>query len=255
MNRMLYKTTLSLFCIVSTLMLVGCAFPPKLPLDQTAVKNVKKVALIPIRESQSITVMDSSIGPLFPNSWNIRDSEAYAAAINAQNVKMADTLRDTLLVGFQKKGLDVVVLTDQYPKWSADGKSYDYSDIKTDADVILQVWFGYTGYFSGAFKDYQPWLMVHSVLLDAHTKMALYRQSFSAGMKPIVDSIEFIPIEGQIKYISSNQLMLRFKESFDQLLQGHQAIARQLMLELKLGAGVCGTDVPQGSCNEQITSN
>jgi hypothetical protein len=254
MNRMFCKSTFSLFFVTASLMLTGCAALQPVVLDQATAKNVKKIALLPIGESRAIAVTNAggvsaafgALGGLVQGSIDENHAKTYLDAINASGIKMADPLSVSLLDGLSKKGIDVVLLTGQHAKLAADGKTVDYSGITTDADVILQVWFGYTGYFSGTMQGYQPWTIVNAKLLDARSKKELYQQSFSAWRKPMQDAIKFIAIDGMVEYGSFDDLMAHFKDSVDALMAGHQAIARQLLQELKLGANG-GTTV--GSVN------
>lgn len=225
------------------LVLTGCVSVPKVALDDVAAKKIGSVAMMPIGESKNIRVtnvgpamMLGAIGGAIQGLTDDDHSKSYAAALNAQEVKLAKPVSDALIEGLKSKGLAVELLVGQHAKLASDGKSDDYSDVKTSADVILQVWFGYTGYFSGATSDYKPWVVVHAKLLDTRTKKELYHQSFSALRKPASDAIEFVPVAGEVEYKNFDDLISHAGQSLVPLQLGHQAIVRQLLKELKLGA-------------------
>lgn len=225
-------------------LLVGCATKP-VPLDQAGAARIHKIALIPIREPEVFLVTNVGgaaalfgvIGGAIQGSNNNDRSKQYTQAIKGMSVQIAAALSAPLVQGLQAKGLEVTVLEGQYPKVAADGKSDDFSQIHTDADAILLVWFGYTGYWSGSFETgYHPWEVVAAKLLDANSKDILFRQNYSAWREPANQGTRYVDMHEKVGYASFDELLASAKDSAVPLEKAPPEIARQLLADLKLGA-------------------
>lgn len=201
-----------------------------------------RIALLQIRESKFITVANNGgapailgalggavgggVGGGIQGSINSENSKRFLQVLNDRGIKMARPLASSLQEALRSKGFDVIYLENEGPKLASDGKTSDYSHIETDADAILNVWFGTTGYWSGAFSSaYEPWSIVRVRLLDAHTKKELYFRAFSIGRKRNEDQFEFIPVADKYKYETADKLFENFDEAITPILDGHKTAA------------------------------
>jgi hypothetical protein len=126
----------------------------------------------------------------------------------------------------------VIDLQDQKPKLAADGKSADYTSIKTDADSILHVWFTSFGYVSPPeSSDFIPWVVVRARLIDAKTKQDMYFKTFACGWDVKNNSVHVVSDE-VYRYGSFDALNAAFNQSVQGIKSCETAIVANITKDL-----------------------
>lgn len=234
--------------LIVPLLLLGCAAVPRTDFDKSGYQNIKTVTLLVINESQHITArnftsegLGVAVGGLLGGAMAksvdttvpANPSEAFLKAINDRKLQFAPPMVAALQKELGAKGIRVNYSPHQKPKLAADGGD-DYSEIQTDADAILNVWFGVTGYAVASFSGYyQPWLRVNVRLLDPHTKRILYFRAFNFGLPLKMHNVEDIAADEKYRYASFDTLMNKFDEAAEAIVIGEQQIAARIANDLK----------------------
>jgi len=225
------------------LLISGCATAQSVDLARGAGSRIRKVALMPVDPPVNVLVMNigggasmfGAIGGLIQGADNSEKSKAYKELMIERGVQLDRPLTAALRDQLKRSGYEVTLITDQKPKVSADGRTKNFKEIRTDADAILVVSVGAVGYISGQFSTYyQPWVAATAVLIDARTKEVLYTKTFSAGFKMKVKNAVHIETAERYKFPSYDELSGHFDESINGLVDGEMLIAGQVAEDLKL---------------------
>jgi hypothetical protein len=228
---------------VAVSLLTGCASVQNVSLDKTSRAQLKSVALLRIGESQFFQVRDFSgmsalggaIGGAIQGAVDDKRAKQFLQAVNDKNVKFADVMVAKLQAELQKSGIQMEYLSEKAPKLAADGKTDDYSDIATDKDAILNVWFGATGFVNTAklSTEYQPWLVVHARLVDPKTKAIIYQKTFNAGYEAKIANAVFVSLDPKYKFGNFDDLMSRVDLGIEALMSGEALVASQIASDIK----------------------
>jgi len=240
MTKKFYISALAIF-VFSILPITAWSIgPEKVEFDKAANANIKKIALLGIHETRKITVQNiggvSALGGMIGSAikavHNNDLAQKFVQAINDKKIRMGPPMAEAVKANLTQKGYEVIYLEKEYPKLASDGKSDDYSHIQTDADAILTVWFGVTGYRSpGASTDYKPWVLVFARLIDARTKNVLYYRHFKAGEGSpsfsIIDTEEVV-IDDKYKFGSGDALLANVDEATEGIIACHRVVAAKI---------------------------
>jgi hypothetical protein len=231
------------FPVFTALLVAGCALPstPNISLDKAKTGAFTTVALLRIAEPRRFVVHNLSglsaggglIGGLIAASAETTRTGKFVDAYNAGSTRLATSLVANLQREFRDNGTHISYRDDQVPKVSEN--AFDYSDITTDNDAILSVWFGGVGYIAnGAFDaPYEPWVVVHVRLLHGKTKAVLSQKSYTSGYKARTAGTVFVPCAKEYRFDTSEKLMADFGRSLEALSECEKAIARQAVLDLR----------------------
>ena len=138
------------------------------------------------------------IGILIAGNIIDQNSKDFVQILNDKKISFGSSLSSVIVQKFRTSVFEVYYLHDETAKLKSDGKTVNYDHIQTDADAILNVWFGVIGYIALPFSDYQPSVYVGAELLDAHTKERLYYRIFHVGRSYVAKNI--VKIDPDIKY-------------------------------------------------------
>lgn len=221
--------------------LVGCVTVENIQLDKNNRQKIKSIALLKVGEPQFFQVRDLSaaarlgifggaIGGALQGNTDDQNSQKFVKLINGKNIKLGEHIALAVRSELEKTGLNVQYLSDQVPKLAADKKSDDYSEIVTNKDAILNIWFGPVGFVNSAkfSTEYQPWLVVNARLIDAKTKLTIYQKTFNVGYEGKFNNAEFITLDSKYNFGDAQDLFKRFDFAVDSLLNGEKLVAEKI---------------------------
>lgn len=227
------------------LLAAGCSHVERKELDASNRARIKKIALLQVPPSQGVTIRNDSvavpiIGGILPalieQNVNGSHSQQYIAKLNEQKITFAPELATALQTELAKNGYQVEYLSDQHAILRPD-KTVDYSQIKTDADAILHVYYRVTGYISLKFHgDYSPWVSTAAKLIDPKTQTEMYAATFvvSPDALHLKDSnIYGILPEATPRFDSFDELMAGFDKSTEAITVEARKIAAAIVQQLK----------------------
>jgi hypothetical protein len=230
-------------CVLITA-LCACVSVPTHDVDPVRLSQIKRIALLRIDPPSRMSVFsdalsgDGFVGADIQNNLNNSHQEQFNQAVNERHTPFAATLRDSVRASLEKSGYRVEYLEDEWSLIAVNGK--------TDADAILSVTYGYTGYKDFGSRFYDPLVTVQVRLSDPKTYELIYYRLFISGYKQDINSAVFIPIEGFHHYYLFSTLMNEFDNAADQLLRGASAIGAAIGPDLQAsrGRGAGATALP-----------
>ncbi len=218
---------------------------PKKELEKSKYKSFKKIALLINTEKTKIAIWNQGgaaaafgpIGGAIQASSNNEHTKQFLQKLTENGVKLGPAFRSDIKSSLEKAGFEVVLIED-WPKLV--DKKDDFSHIKTDADVILCAWVGWSGYLSSpGSSDYEPWMVMNTKLIEVKSQEQIYRQSFSAGHKGKTENIEYLALDDKYKFPSFSQLMEKIDLAIEGLKAGQTktalVLSQQLLPGLKSG--------------------
>lgn len=226
MLKLIIKPTRLLLTLgaLSLVFLTGCTSLPKKEMDASDQQRIKTVALLHVLEPKKDEVVNIGgaagafglIGAMVQVSVNEHHTTIYTKDVQDAKIEFAPILRDAVMKTLTADGYHPVYLQDQQAKLAADGKSDDFSDIKTDADAIMQVWFSDVGYVSPPeLPDFIPTVIIHAEILDSKTKQDMYNKTYACGWDIKHNSVHVVT-DPAYTYSSFDKLT----QSFDQSVTG-----------------------------------
>lgn len=233
------KSALAAGFVVTTL-LTGCASLPKTDLSVNNRQKLHSIAMMDVREPKAESVVNFGgaagafglIGGLVQGGVNASHTSTYSERVVSEKITFAPVIGDSLTTRLSDSGYQVVALHNQTVKLSSDGKSDDYSDVKTDADAILNVWITSFGYVSPPnTSDFIPWVVIRARVLDAKSREDMYFKTFACGWDIKHDSIH-IEADNKYRYGSFGTLTDQFDQSVAGLKDCEQAVVAAIGQDL-----------------------
>lgn len=253
-RRVLARMGLGVFALCSGAAFAGqiealkAHVPDKVDFDAAKNVAVRKIVILHINPTHHFVVENSGLvtaafgGILehaFEDDANSKHTTQYLEAMKAKSVNFIPPLVDALQKELQAVGYEVSY-TQQGPRLKDDKKTLDYANIKTDADALMTVWYGKTGYWSPTTKpDYGPQIIMGVKLTDAHTFETLFFKTFDitqvAG-QVTNDNVEAILPDEKYRYGNFDDLMAKFDDSVTGLYDSEGLIAAHVAQRLKPAA-------------------
>ena len=139
-----------------------------------------------------------------------------------------------MVKALKQDGFDVILVRDQKPVPSADGKTDDYSDVHVDADAILSVWTASFGYVSPPNSThYEPSGVVRVRMLDAKTKADIYFKTFVIGWKLPMKQSVYLETDERYRYKSIDAFVSsRGWRALRGLLEAESLVAQRVQADL-----------------------
>lgn len=244
MSSKFFAGSLGISCVL-LLGLAGCVTIPKTEMNHQSAKSIKTVALLDVAEPKAEVVMNMGggaaafglIGGLIQGGVNADHGKAYSKLVAAGQVQFSPTMIKSITDELNADGYHVVYLADQRPKLASDGKSDDFSNVHTDADAILEVWFTTLGYVSPPSKSaFEPWVAVKVRMLDSKSRKDLYFKTFFGGFKDkMIKNIVYVPADAKYQYKTFDMLTSSFADSVRGLQETEGAVASQVGRDLARG--------------------
>jgi hypothetical protein len=226
----------------------GCtSIPQKVDLDSSVKSRLHKIALLKITPSQGVSIRNRSnagvilgfgvIPTAIEEKIIAEKTNNYLEKMHKRRITFVPELVAALQRELRKSGHDVVYLENQRPQLKEDKKTVDYSNITTDADAILNVFYGSIGYLSPVFKEsYAPWVVIGVRLVDGRTRETLFFKNYNVTQaadrinNPNIDAI--FP-DTKFSYGSFEELMSKFDESIEGILNSQEKIAARIVQQLE----------------------
>jgi hypothetical protein len=226
--------------IVATTVLSGCASLPKTDLTANNREKLHSIAMLDVPEPRGASVVNLGgaagafglIGGLVQGGINANHTSTYTQRVTSEKIAFAPVVNDSLTTRLSSNGYEIVSLHDQHVKLSSDGKSDDFSDVKTDADAILSVWITSFGYVSPPeSSDFIPWVVVRARLLDSKSKQDMYFKTYACGWDIKANSVH-VEADAKYHYGSFGTLIDQFDQSVAGLKDCEQAVVAAIGQDL-----------------------
>ncbi|WP_260858894.1 hypothetical protein [Paraburkholderia sp. BCC1885] len=238
-NKTLSTSALAGF-VVATTLLTGCTSLPKTDLASDNREKLHSIAMLDVAEPRGENVANFGgaagafglIGGLVQGGVNSSHTSTYTQHVASEKIAFAPVVNDGLTTRLSSDGYEIVVLHDQHAKLSSDGKSDDFSDVKTTADAILSVWITSLGYASPpASSDFIPWVVIRARLLDSKSKQDMYFKTFACGWDIKGNSVHVVA-DAKYHYGSFGTLIEQFDQSVAGLKDCEQAVVAAIGQDL-----------------------
>jgi len=222
--------------------------PDRVDFDAAKNAGVKKIAILHINPMRHFVIQNSGLltaafpglaEALVEGGVNTKHTSDYLDELKKKSVAFGPQLADALQRELTKDGYEVSVLQ-QSPHLKEDKKTLDYSNIRSDADALLTVWYSKTGYWSPTNKpDFSPMIVVGVKLTDAHTFETLFFKAFD--VTPVAsqvsnENVEAMVPDAKYQYADFDALMSRFDESVQGLQDSQDLIAVHVAQRLRPAA-------------------
>lgn len=229
--------------LACALLLSSCVTVQNVSLDKASRPPLKSVVLLRVGESQFFQVRDFSgmsalggiVGGAAQGSIDESRAKQFLQAVNDRNVKFSTLMVGNLKSELQKAGIQAEYREDLAPKLASDGKSDDYSAIKTDKDAILNIWFGATGFVNTAklSTEFQPWLIVNTRLVDPKTRAIIYQKTFNVGYEAKLNNAVFVALDPKYHFGNFDDLMHRVDFAIEALSSSEQIVASHIAADIR----------------------
>lgn len=232
------------------LLLAACASVQNVSLDKTSRAPIRSVALLKVGEPQMVQVtgdlmagmgaavlLGPTAGTAFQESLDRKRAKQFLQAVNDRNIKFSDVMVSRIQAGLAQSGIQVEYFPDKTPKIAPDGKSDDYSEVTTDKDAILHVWFGDMGFVNTAklklSTRFQPWLIVNARIVDPKTRAIIYQKTFNVGVNAKIANAVFLSLDPKYQFGSFGDLMSRVDFGIESLTSGEALVASRIVMDIK----------------------
>jgi hypothetical protein len=228
--------------LVALALAFGCARQPAEPSAPVAKRApLKKIALVPAREPDSLSVENRG-GPaaffalpgyLIQRNAQQKMSADLTAAARNLSLKLGEEMTAALRGELVAKGYEVVLVAD-VPRPKDDPNGVDYGRLKTDADGVLTVDIFGTGLYSGQFStDYLPRLNVTVYILSRNGQEDIFSHSVYYGADAGEAAEDQIPSDPKYTYSSFEVAMQRHASIVESYRAGIKGIAALMAQQLR----------------------
>lgn len=227
----------------------------KLDYDRATQPPIKVVAVIPLHESRSVAIrnvgsaashasaliLPLGLGLLVGGAAEVgadaENTKRFVQALNERKAGFAVALANAVRAELLKNGMRFVYLANQRVSLTEDKKDLDFNRIGTNADVIMYVTLGQTGYVSSQFsRTYEPRAVVGVKIVDARNRKPVFARLYCAGCPDATRDVQVLPTDVASRFDSFDRIM----EGLDQAAEGIRAEHR------KIAALIVQSIVPPG---------
>ncbi len=219
----------------------GCESVPQQKFDKRTNSNIKTIALLDVPNPDEYHAINIggvgggtvAFGGVMVGSDGALKTEKFTSAMQKQDINLGGELLSGLKRSLTAAGYKVVILKETRPRLNAN-KVADYSQIKTNADAILDVWYVVAGYLSPDYSlDYIPWVRVSARMVTTQDKTQIYLQTFNYGAElSSHDKRVHIPGNNAYAYRSFETLMGDIAEAKEGLRASVPAISEGISSQL-----------------------
>ncbi len=222
----------------------------RIEFDRQAYPAIRKIAVLPIAESRNVQIRNSGsaggavadllllgLGSVTEAVTDTENTKQFVKAVNERKLRMGVPMANALRAELLRNGMGFAYLANQKVSLTSDKKAFDFNAVGTDADAILFVFFGQTGYVSGAFSaTYAPRAVVGVVLVESRTRKPIYSRVFCSGCKPALKDAESLDPDKAYQFDSFEQLMAKLDDAVEGIRSEHRKIAACVVAAVKPAA-------------------
>jgi hypothetical protein len=208
--------------------------PPDKPIEKIAVLAIFPSRQVQINNQNAAGISFGILPALIYGTSIDRNGSEYVAEMNKRKMTLAPQLAQLLHRELSRKYK--IVWTQQRARQKED-KTADYSHIQTDADAILNVFYGRIGYLSPYNDtDYLPMVTLGVRLLDAKTKETLYYKQLIVhpNAERQAKAFDAAPSDNRYRYKNFESLMADFERSIEGLLLSQEILALRIVRDLQV---------------------
>jgi hypothetical protein len=224
--------------------LISCASVPNVPLDKGRAAEIKSIAVLKIPEPNHFAIRDfytlaNLAGPIGGAVHASTESDWAKAflenVVQPRQFKFGAAMEQELTRSLGSAGYSVQIISGQKVKKANDGKTDDFSEVATDQDAILAVWFGPTGFTSSAklSTEFQPSVIVNVELVDAKSKAIIMRRTVVYGYKTKIDGAEFIDADPKYQFGNFDDLIARKDLALEAMSAGLKTSAELITKDIR----------------------
>lgn len=221
--------------------LSGCASVPRVEMDKTASRNIKRIAVLEVVPPALHVVNEGGaaggfglIGAAIQGGINADNTKKFSALAAQKRFAQDKDMADALTRELRTRGFEPAYLTGQRARLADDGKAADYTSISTDAQAVLHVWHTLSGYASPpTSSDYGPRMVVRARLLEWPSKRELYSKTFATGLYGNIEGVVPVASDPAARYSSFDALSGGADAAMAALLKVQREIAAQIARDLK----------------------
>lgn len=245
-SRSCFFLTVSFLILLFLYSCASSGVPNAVQLDSARKSSIKKIAILGMAEPQRFMVSDGSsstvggllggaVGGLIAGSVERSRAENYVKMINDKKISLATSFYSSMLTKLNGKGFQAIYYPNEKPKLAEDKKTDSYYHINVDSDILLNVWYGNTGYFAkSATAPYEPFITLFIRILDSKTKEILFYQAYRVGVTFNDPNVIFLPLEGSYSYKTYDDLISNFDKSIEGLTKNQEKVVERFLQELNL---------------------
>lgn len=221
----------------------------KLDYDRATQPPIRIVALVPVAESRKLLIRNKNsaggqaatlllpffIGAIVGASAEVNadneNSRKFAQALNERKLGFAVPLANAIRAELLKNGMRFVYLTNQRVTLTEDKKDIDFNGIGTNADAIMFLYLGETGFVSGSFSTtYEPHVVVGVKMVDARTRKPIFARYYCVGCTPATTGVELLPVEANaMKFGNFEQILQGLDQAVESVRGEHRKIAARVV--------------------------
>ena len=158
-------------------------------IDSSSASEIKKIGILEIKQPMNMNVENLGgagaafglVGGLAQAGVNNSHSDTYQRTLSERQVPIMEHLRRAVENELRTYQYDVEYLQGQSSTRENDAKG-DYSDVKTDANAILNIWITQFGYVSPpSSSGYIPFVVVRARLIEAKTRREMFFKTYTCG--------------------------------------------------------------------------
>ena len=219
----------------------GCASVPRVEMDKSASRAIQRIAVLEVVPPALHVVNEGGaaggfglIGAAIQSGMNAENTRKFSALAAQRRFAQDRDMADALLRELKAKGFEPTHLAGQRAGLSEDGKSADYTRIRTDAQAVLHVWHTLSGYASPPDStDYQPRRVLRARLLEWPGRRELSSKTFATGLYGNVEGIVTVSSDAGARYPSFDALYGSADGALEALLKVQRQIAAQIARDIK----------------------
>ncbi|MDD5059045.1 MAG: hypothetical protein PHQ60_14345 [Sideroxydans sp.] len=220
--------------VVATLS--GCANFQKQALDKSMAQKIDKVAIVDAREPVKYVTMNfghpgmmfGAIGGAIAGADMEAKGTQFTNALRSKGFAIAQHLTDKTAENLLKRGYKVEHVPDT--RVEKEGKLVlDYKEVKTDADVVMNITPTMVGYVSTrGVNSYIPTVGIVVEMVSKNSSEVIYREHFMYGWEPSAGQWIHVPAETGYSYSSFQDLMDKSANAADGLTSGAELVSARI---------------------------
>lgn len=232
--------SMPLLLLAGCLLISGCATPVnKVAISAQTLSGIKRIDIVQMPEPKRYAILNIGgagamfglIGALAASADANDKMDRITSQFNQAKLQPNEALAKTLAEKLTSKGYQVRVIDAPWRANQQDGYSWDFKDIKSDADAILVPTVTINGFVSPADStDYLPTTTVDVVMLASNKKDIIYHGFHASGWDPGAKGWTVTPPKKV--FASFNDIIFHTDESEAAMLGGSRDVADSISRDI-----------------------